>query len=536
LSGLSVRFERPGAAPRSTPSGYGLPPDLLRQSRRRVRIVGLLVLLATGADTILMVIDLVLWWLSPDPPPFTNQIPFAGNLLALTGAVIVVAAASSRRVRDTTLLQLALGFEVFLSVTLSLSNPVSVYELNGSLPTLTWVTPLIIFFPLIVPCPPRRTVITAVLAASTRPLGLWVLSLTGQIPVPAGEYFTAIFSPTLAVVIAYFGSRVVYGLGIEVAHARQMGSYVLERQLGRGGMGEVWLGRHRMLARPAAVKLIRSDIAGAAAEEGLVRRRFEREAQTTAALRSPHTIELFDYGVSDDGVFYYVMELLDGLDTDALVRRFGPLSADRVIWILRQACHSLAEAHDAGLVHRDIKPANIFLCRYGRDFDFVKVMDFGLVTPPAGDQDGTRTSEGTLHGTPAFMAPEQVKGERADDPRSDLYALGCVAYWLLTGHFVFEGGSPVEVLVDHVHTPPVPPSQRTELPLPPALEEAVMACLHKDPDQRPQSAGALAELVASCAVEQEWSNERARAWWLAHFADAAPGAIGDQASAGTAAR
>ena len=203
-------------------------------------------------------------------------------------------------------------------------------------------------------------------------------------------------------------------LGTEVKRARELGSYRLEEKLGEGGMGEVWRARHRMLARPAAIKLIRPSVAGHArpgvSEEAV--RRFEREAQVIARLRSPHTVELFDFGIAADGAFYYVMELLDGLDADSLLRRFGPIPPERAIYLLRQVCHSLSEAQSCGLVHRDIKPANIFLCRYGEEYDFVKVLDFGIVgaiRDPA-DANPALTRENAVQGTPAFIAPEQAMG------------------------------------------------------------------------------------------------------------------------------
>lgn len=286
-------------------------------------------------------------------------------------------------------------------------------------------------------------------------------------------------------------------------------------------MGEVWLGRHRLLARPAAVKLIQAGLGQgpATTESSVVRQRFEREAQATAALRSPHTIQLYDFGVSDDGQFYYVMELLDGLDADTLVRRFGPLPPERVIAALRQACHSLAEAHEAGLAHRDIKPANLFLCRYGRDFDFVKVLDFGLVKSAAADgaAETRLTAAGVIRGTPAFMAPEQARGEDGVDARSDLYALGCVAYWMLTGQPVFEGRSAIDVLLQHVQATPVPPSARTDIDVPPALDAVVLSCLEKDPEKRPQSATELSLRLAACPLDRLWTNERARVWWDEHL-------------------
>jgi serine/threonine-protein kinase len=269
-----------------------------------------------------------------------------------------------------------------------------------------------------------------------------------------------------------------------------------------------------MLARPAAIKLIRPSLRSpATAEEA--HRRFEQEAQAIASLRSPHTVELFDFGIADDGAFYYVMELLDGLDADALVRRFGPVPADRVIHLLRQVCHSLTEAQACGLVHRDIKPANIFLCRYGQDYDFVKVLDFGLVkaVDPAPVRAPGLTADNVVQGTPAFIAPEQALCESAVDGRADIYATGCVAYWLLTGQYVFTGDTPMAILMHHVHTAPVPPSERSGRPIPPALEQVVLACLAKDPADRPQTARELSRRLGEVDAPEPWSESRAREWW-----------------------
>ena len=241
-------------------------------------------------------------------------------------------------------------------------------------------------------------------------------------------------------------------------------------------MGEVWRARHRMLARPAAIKLIRPSLAGdssGAGVSGEAYRRFEREAQVIARLRSPHTVELFDFGVAADGAFYYVMELLDGLDADKLLRRFGPTPPERAVFVLRQVCHSLSEAESCGLVHRDIKPANIFLCRYGEEFDFVKVLDFGIVKRlREGTQaDLLRTGENAVQGTPAFMAPEQAMGTEVDG-RADIYATGCVAYWLLTGKHVFTADTSIGLLMQHVQARPAPPSTRTDQPIPAALDRS----------------------------------------------------------------
>jgi serine/threonine protein kinase len=304
-----------------------------------------------------------------------------------------------------------------------------------------------------------------------------------------------------------------------VTEARELGSYRLVERLGQGGMGEVWRAQHRLLARPAAIKLIRpSALRSTAASDDAIRR-FEREAQVTAGLSSPHTVQLFDFGVADDGSFYYVMELLDGLDLETLVRRHGPVPAVRMIYLLRQVCHSLAEAESRGLVHRDIKPANLFVCKYGGEYDFVKVLDFGI-TKDAAHMIETGaiafTRDNVVHGTPAYIAPEQALGGAPVDGRADIYAAGCVAYFLLTGQLVFTADTPMALVVRHAHTRPTPPSERSELPIPPALDRVVLDCLSKNPNDRPQSAKELSRRLAEIAGSEPWTEERARAWWEAH--------------------
>jgi serine/threonine-protein kinase len=321
----------------------------------------------------------------------------------------------------------------------------------------------------------------------------------------------------LGTTLATITSRVTYGLRRQVAEANELGQYILEEKIGGGGMGEVWRARHRLLIRPAAIKLIRPQVSG---DPELLLRRFEREARATAALKSPHTVQLYDFGATEDGRLYYVMELLDGLDLDTLIRRYGPLPPERVVHILRQVCSSLQDAHVNGLVHRDIKPANVVVSRAGTTFDFVKVLDFGLVKlDTAGKaEDGTAilTAEGSTSGTPAFMAPETVLGVADTDHRVDLYALGCVGYWMLSGKLIFEGRSAVEVMFHHAHTPAPRPSTRSELPIPAPLENLVMECLEKDPARRPASAEAVSTRLDGIALESEWTVERAERWWAMH--------------------
>jgi serine/threonine-protein kinase len=381
---------------------------------------------------------------------------------------------------------------------------------------LSWVTVWVMLFSTVVPAPPRMALLSAALSLSAVPV---MYALGDNVALTPMGFFLRLVLPCLGVLLmAYVGSRVVYGLGAAVSKAREMGSYRLVERLGKGGMGEVWRAQHRMLARPAAIKLIRPEVLGGEdpVTRALLLRRFEREAQATAQMRSPHTMALYDFGVAEDGTFYYVMELLEGFDLDELVQRFGPVPPARAVHFLRQICASLSEAHEAGLIHRDVKPANLYACRYGREVDFIKVLDFGLVKDGAAAEEGAEKLTAAHMGpggTPAFMSPEQALGEVAVDARSDLYAVGCVAYWLLTGSLVFKGVTAMETLVMHVSREPEPPSRRTGRPIPPDLEAIVMACLTKDPAARPQTADELAARLDAARVGEEWSREMAAAWW-----------------------
>lgn len=378
----------------------------------------------------------------------------------------------------------------------------------------------IAFFGVLVPSAPARGAVIPLVAACMEPLGYFIASVVYNYPPPAWNQLVLFMLPTFLMAgwVIWLNRR-LYRLEMAAWEARELGSYRLEAPIGQGGMGEVWSARHRLLARDAAVKLIRPEILmnQGSRQAEVARRRFEQEAHAIANLQSPHTIQLFDYGITEDGSFYYVMEMLNGLDLESLVKRFGPLPAERVIHILRQACNSLAEAHRRGLVHRDIKPTNIFVCHLGVDFDFVKILDFGLVRNFDAVDRSRMTLEGTATGTPAFMAPEIAEGAEDYDGRVDLYGLGCVAYWLLTGTLVFPEANPMATVVAHLQKTPEPPSSRTEIPIPAELEQIVLACLAKKPEDRPQSAEELDALLGELPQAARWGRETAANWWKAHL-------------------
>jgi serine/threonine-protein kinase len=386
---------------------------------------------------------------------------------------------------------------------------------------LSWNTVVILVSAMIMPTTPRKMLVASLAAASMDPLAVWLAHARG-LSVPSAVDTMVIFMPNYAcAVVALVPSSVLHRLGRRLREAQDLGSYHLIELLGRGGMGEVWRARHRMLARTAAVKLVRPELLGASGEDEAqdMLSRFEREAQATAALTSPHTIRVFDFGVTSDHTFYYVMELLEGRDLESLVREFGPVPAERALFLLRQAAASLAEAHARGLVHRDVTPANIYVCRMGLEYDFVKVLDFGLVTSNDRSMEQTLlTGAHTTTGTPAFMAPEIILEGEVDE-RADVYALGCVAYYLLTGHMVFEADTPMKMFVQHLQARPIPPSERAELPVPADLDALVMACLEKDPDRRPQNASELLSRLNSCHSRGTWDAATAKTWWERHLVE-----------------
>jgi serine/threonine-protein kinase len=508
-----------GRTPTGSQSTPGLPTDVVSQSAARLRVLALLY-----AGVFVMAGYFPAFFFPADRAHlFSSAVMWAPGVIAIAVALTVAAILHSARVRPSTVLTIGLIFEVVGSYGIAASE---FLDPGGLSPKgwfgLSWVAVWTQLFTVVIPTPPRRAVVAALASVSAVPVIIGIEMLVYPFAIVASAthfFFGLVFPYLLVVVMAYVGARVVYSLGAEVSRARELGSYQLESKLGQGGMGEVWSARHRMLARPAAIKLIRPSLAGDA-RFGIsddARRRFEREAQAIASLRSPHTVHLFDFGIAQDGTFFYVMELLDGLNVDELVRQTGPVPAERAVYLVRQVCHSLSEAEWRGLVHRDIKPANIFLCRYGQDEDFVKVLDFGIVKAAASPGATTGLSiDNAIQGTPAFMAPEQAVGGAVVDARADIYAVGCVAYWLLTGELVFSADRPLGLVMHHVHTAPAPPSSRTELPIPVELDRIVLACLAKDPAARPQSARELSERLAAVPFATPWTTARAHQWWATH--------------------
>jgi eukaryotic-like serine/threonine-protein kinase len=495
----------------------GIPDDLLREASLRLGIMSLL-----GA---------ILWTVGTLAGHLANaaMVRMGGKWATfdttdVIAIVMVIASLAlfgySRRSKHApgVILDIGLGYLVISALALGMlwhfGTPPPDYQFNTQ---ISWVGALLLMFAAIVPTPPSKMLVVGLLAASMNPIAMMIMG--ARVSAHWGSPLTALvmhYPDYILVFVAVLISQVVTKLGQQVSKARELGSYQLGELIGRGGMGEVYKAKHRMLARPAAIKLIRAEMLGAADDETarLAITRFRREAEAAANLRSEHTVELYDFGVTADDTLYLVMEYLDGMDLETLVRQKGPLSPGRVTYILRQVCDSLDEAHSYGLVHRDIKPANIHLGRVGRKHDFVKVMDFGLVKAMADTtpDETMATIPGQMAvGTPAYMSPEMALGETVD-ARTDIYALGCVAYFLLTGELVFGGEKAVNLIAKHLQAEPVPPSQRTTQTIPPALERLIMKCLAKDPNRRPQSASEMSEALSWVSADA-WGENQAKEWW-----------------------
>jgi hypothetical protein len=503
----------PGSALTPSRRRRSPPDDLLRDASRRLMIISLVVATLWTIGTILFH---VVNYQIQEPAIAWQSI----DAIAVVSVLISLGLFAYTRRSDRPpgfILDLGLVYMVLMSVAagqLLHWGPVS--PAAGVMPAISWLGAMVVIFAAMLPTSPMKMLVAGMIAVSMNPIGMLVAKARGTWEFgPSINVLVMHYQDYLLVGVAVVISHVISGLGQEIARARELGSYQLGELLGRGGMGEVYKATHRMLARPAAIKLIRPETIGAGGSSAtrLAIARFEREATAAANLRSPHTVNLYDFGVTADGTLYFAMELLEGLDLESLVRQTGPLPAARVIHILRQVCESLEEAHRAGLVHRDIKPANIHIGRLGLEHDFVKVLDFGLVKSVTGT-DVTRslvTGAGLIQGTPAYMAPEMALGQDVDG-RADLYALGCVAYFLITGQLVFDAANGLQMLVKRLHEDPLPPSRRTELPVPAELERLVLACLARQPEDRPRSAADLRRSLGAVPVAP-WSDAQAAEWW-----------------------
>jgi eukaryotic-like serine/threonine-protein kinase len=443
-------------------------------------------------------------------------------MVFLSGGFIVVQRAGW--LRKERLLDLGIVFQVAVAFTCGLFEGAAYENPNMVVLGRSGIAVWMILCGLLMPNAPLRAALSAVLCVLMWPLAYWVdLQIFGYQPMPLSRMLVWVLPLAIVGVWMYvLNNRVLSGY-VKQERAEDVGSYILDSLLGNGGMGEVWRAKHKMLAREAAIKLIRLEVlqGSTGRQESLLRKRFEREAQATASLRSPHTVALYDFGRTVDGSFYYAMELLEGIDLQTLVDQYGPMDPSRVRHILYQACKSLEEAHRAGLIHRDIKPRNIMLCKLGLEYDFVKVLDFGLVKSLRGADQGESmmTMEGVTTGTPAYLPPEIALGKRDIDGRADLYSLGCVAYFLLTGHLVFEASSAMAFAIAHAQTAPAPLSERSELPIPVGLEAIVMQLLEKDPSRRIENAWELARRLRLLKDVPEWCPDRAAQWWETNLPD-----------------
>jgi serine/threonine-protein kinase len=499
---------------RSRPKSQPIPGDLLRAASHRLGIISLI---GSGLWAFGLAVDL-----AGGGTNHHAQGALQGELI--TGLSLLVSLGlffySRKRDREPEfIINLGLGYLVLMGFALGQLFHGRVINPGHSVaPVISWIGILVLTFAAIVPSTPLKIAMAGLVAVSGNPLGMFIAQVRGHWDFgPPINAFRMHYPDYLLAGIAVVISHVVTRLGQQVAKAREMGSYQLGELLGSGGMGEVYRATHRMLARPAAVKLIRPEMLGGTAEQAkLSVARFRREAEVAATLRSPHTVALYDFGQAEDQTLYFVMELLDGMDLETLVRDKGPVPAARAIYILRQVCESLEEAHARGLVHRDIKPANIHIGVVGLRHDVAKVLDFGLVKRVEREaKSGERsleTAAGVTPGTPAYLAPEMVTGGPVDG-RADLYALGCVAYYLLTGSLVFEGNTAIEMVVKHFHEEPVAPSRRTSLVIPEALDRLVLACLAKKPEHRPTDAAALSVALAAIDIDPPWTEEQAMRWW-----------------------
>ncbi|HEU5059883.1 MAG TPA: serine/threonine-protein kinase [Kofleriaceae bacterium] len=498
--------DRVGIGSGASSSNVPLPSDLIAEAGRRLSVAMMVV---AAVDFVYVILYLTLWREYTD---IVGQVVGGGALFLSIGMAYML------RTCPRTQREIVVAgtiYEVLITFGFSLVEYWQLTSVDRVFNLISWTCLLIAFWPVLVPGRTRHIACGSFAAAAVNTLAFVIAFPVRGLPMPDLDVTLSLILPVyIAASLSLIPARVVSKLGRAVTQARELGSYRLVERLGQGGMGEVWRADHRLLARPAAIKLIKLDPDTDPESRARLVERFEREAQATAALESPHTVELYDFGVASDGTFYYVMELLRGIDLETLIHQFGPQPPDRVAHVLLQACESLADAHRNGLIHRDIKPANILLTSRSATVDYVKVVDFGLVKIAQQQPDDVKLSRaGEMHGTPAYMSPEEATGDSEVEERSDLYSLGCVAYYLLTGKLVFDEPSSIKMALAHASREPIAPSRVARQNIPAGLERLVLACLEKKPADRPAAAAAVAREIAESGLASSWTPERALAWW-----------------------
>lgn len=442
-------------------------------------------------------------WLVPDFFRRMPARPYSALAMLAVGALWLICRRGSYSLRTLVALDAATTIAAGAALsTIVLQAPV---EVPPGVPTTLFLTYLLAARAIVVPSDYRHTFVVSALAALP---SIVIIVAYGEQHASARP--TTVVLPLwcgLAVLLATWTSHVVYALRRSVREAEQLGQYRLEAKIGEGGMGVVYRARHAMLRRSTVIKLLPPEKAGQA---NLTR--FEREVQLTSQLSSPNTVAIYDFGRTDDGIFYYAMEHLDGIDLEQLVVEHGPQPAARAIHVLAQVCSALSEAHEAGLIHRDVKPSNVMLCRHGGALDVVKVLDFGLVKDISEGSDATLTHADAVLGTPLYVSPEAITAPETVGPRSDLYAVGALGYHLLTGRPVFDGRTVAEVYARHLYSQPVAPRELVAS-IPADLEALILSCLAKSPEERPRDARSLRAALVACRDAGTWSDLEAQAFW-----------------------
>ena len=483
--------------------------------------------MATVGALMCLTIQVINFWTQAGPRIYPRMEPeILDRATLLFHAASFLSAAFLFRIRSLqTQTVLALDLLLFgLNILARSLATICIVETGDHFPGIEGISLAVILHGVFVPTGITIPIVLGALATISFPLaqiaGLhWFDSIAAHWQQVSGAEPFAFLLTLNTLTIAFFAflgvlaNRVFYGLARDAYRAKQLGNYLIEGELGSGGMGKILIGRHRLMRRPTAIKVLRAEFLGG--PEALAR--FEREVELASKLTHPNTIAIYDFGRSADGTFYYAMEMLKGLNLQELVDQYGPLPSPRAVHIVKQICGSLAEAHSMGVVHRDIKPSNIFLTQRGGLDDFVKVIDFGLakqVATPDVPGEGL-TEAGRLFGTPHFMAPETAYGADRASPQSDIYSLGAVAYWLVTGKRLFDG-TPAEILAAHVKTVPKPPSKVSEVQIPASLEQTILTCLKKKPEERHKSAMEIFTALDGIEGTSRWSNAQAREWWEIH--------------------